>query len=136
MANPRVPEHELEFKATRAGGPGGQHVNTSSTRIEVRWNVIRSAALSDWQRARLLEQLGGRIDSEGWVRVVAAASRSQLQNREAARARLLTLVANALAVPKDRKATKIPRASREQRLEAKRRQSRQKSERRRPSLDD
>lgn len=127
-----IPDGELEFRASRAGGPGGQHVNTSSTRVEVRWNVFRSAALSDLERARLVEKLGSRIDREGWIRVVAAATRSQMQNRLAAKERLTLLVTKALLIPKPRKKTKVPRAVREQRLADKRRQSQRKAERRHP----
>ncbi|MHB1225070.1 MAG: peptide chain release factor-like protein, partial [Gemmatimonadaceae bacterium] len=76
-----IPRAELTMRATRAGGPGGQHVNTSSTRVEVRWNVITSAVLDDVQRERLLQRLAGRVDADGSVRVVASDSRSQRQNR-------------------------------------------------------
>ncbi|HEU4630411.1 MAG TPA: alternative ribosome rescue aminoacyl-tRNA hydrolase ArfB [Gemmatimonadaceae bacterium] len=125
-----IPRAELETRASRAGGPGGQHVNTSSTRVEVRWNVRRSTALSDEQRARLEERLASRLDGEGTLRVVAADSRSQRQNRERAEARLAELVRRALVVPKRRKATKPSRAAKQARLEEKRKRSRKKSERR------
>lgn len=125
-----IPRSELVVRASRAGGPGGQHVNTSSTRVEVRWNVATSAALDDAQRARLLQRLAARLDSAGNVRVVAAESRSQRQNREAAEARLAELVRRSLVVPKVRRATKPSRAERERRLEAKKRQGEKKRERR------
>lgn len=131
-----IPESEFEFKATRSGGPGGQHVNTSSTRVEVRWNLVRSTAPTDAERARLMEQLGPRLDGEGWIRVVSSATRSQLRNREAAKERLVELIARALVVPKARKPTKMPKAVRAERLEAKRRQGRLKADRRRPRHDD
>jgi len=118
-----IPPSELLIRASRAGGPGGQHVNTSSTRIEVRWNVRTSQAPSETQRTRILERLATRIDGDGWLRVVAAPTRSQLQNREAATRRLLELVARALRVRKARKRTRIPRAEREKRLAAKRHRS-------------
>lgn len=105
-------------------------MNTSSTRVEVRWNVATSAALSDTQRTRLLERLAGRLDSEGSVRVVASESRSQRQNREAAEARLADLVRRALVVPKVRRATKPSRAERQRRLDAKKRQGEKKARRR------
>jgi ribosome-associated protein len=125
-----IPRAELEARASRAGGPGGQHVNTSSTRVEVRWNVRRSAALSEEQRARLEERLASRLDGEGTLRVVAADSRSQRQNRERAESRLAELVRRALVVPKRRRATKPSRAARQARLDEKRKQSGKKAQRR------
>lgn len=126
-----IPRSELRYVATRSGGPGGQHVNTSSTRIELWWDVAGSPALTDFQRTRLLERLATRLDASGRLRVVASAHRSQLQNREAATDRLRELVAEALVVPKVRRATKPSRAAREARLQQKRRQGALKRERRR-----
>ena len=131
-----VPEAELQFKATRAGGPGGQHVNTSSTRVEVRWNVRQTNALSGEEKARLLVKLASRIDAEGWLRVVAATTRSQLRNRDEATERLEALIARALVVPRARRPTKTPPAQRRQRLEAKRRRGKVKADRRRADHDD
>ncbi|GJG85372.1 aminoacyl-tRNA hydrolase [Gemmatimonadetes bacterium T265] len=125
-----IPRAELEVKATRAGGPGGQHVNTSSTRIELRWNVRTSRALDDVLRDQLLARLAGRLDAEGGVRVVASEYRSQRQNREAAEARLAALVRAATVVPKRRKPTKPTRTSIVRRMEGKRRQSEKKATRR------
>lgn len=131
-----IAEHELLFRATRAGGPGGQHVNKTSTRIELWWNVWMTSALTPEQRARIEQKLASRIDDDGWIRIVAADSRSQLQNREAARKRLETLVGKALVVPKTRRATRIPRAEKAKRLEAKRRRGTVKRQRRPPRGDD
>lgn len=125
-----IPRAEIVFRASRAGGPGGQHVNTSSTRVELTWNLLRSVAPSDAQRSRLSTTLASRLDGEGNVRVVASDSRSQRQNRESAERRLVDLVRRALAVPKVRRATKPTRASKEQRLEGKKRQSQRKRDRR------
>ena len=125
-----IPRAELEAKATRAGGPGGQHVNTSSTRIELRWNVRTSRAPSDVQRERLLERLAARLDGEGAVRVVASEHRSQRQNREAAETRLVELVRRALHEPKARRATKPSRAAKAKRLDEKRKHSDKKKQRR------
>lgn len=129
-ASVAIPRAELAVRASRAGGPGGQHVNTSSTRVEVTWNVRQSAALTDAQRARLLQALSARLDGEGTIRVVASDSRSQRQNRELAETRLAELVRRALVIPRKRKATKPTRASVERRLEGKKRSSTQKRERR------
>lgn len=125
-----IPLSELEYRATRSGGPGGQHVNTSATRIEVVWDVAASQALSDEQRARLLARLSSRLDSEGKLRLVASDRRSQLQNRESATERLRAIVARALVVPKKRRKSAVPRAEKKRRLEAKRRRAEIKARRR------
>lgn len=125
-----IPRSELQYRASRAGGPGGQHVNTSSTRIEVLWGVGSSTALSEEARARLLEKLATRMDSEGVVRVVASDQRSQSQNRESADARLAELVRKALVVPKARKKTRPTKASKERRLTEKKRNAERKRMRR------
>lgn len=130
-----IPAHELSFRATRAGGPGGQHVNTSSTRVELLWSLERSRALTDAQRETLRTKLAKRLDAEGSVRVVSSAYRSQARNREAAEARLVILVRGALAVPKPRRRTKPSRHAVEKRLSSKRRMSEKKRERR-PRYDD
>ena len=119
----RIPLAELDYQASRSGGPGGQHVNTSSTRIEVWWDVARSPSLSDAQRAQLLERLRSRLDSSGRLRLVSSASRSQLRNREDVTERLRLVVAGALAVRKKRKPTRPSRAAKAARLEAKRRRA-------------
>ena len=131
-----LPLAELDYRASRSGGPGGQHVNTSSTRIEVWWDVRSSPTLTEEQRARLMERLANRLDGEGRLRVVASESRSQLRNREAATGRLRELVASALAVRKPRKRTRPSRAAKAARLEAKRRRSALKRDRRPPGHDE
>ena len=131
-----LPLSELEYRASRSGGPGGQHVNTSSTRIEVVWDIAASPSLDEAQRARLLARLATRLNSTGRLRLVSSGSRSQLQNREEVTERLRTMVAAALAVPKPRKRTKPSRAAKARRLEAKRRRSDLKRTRRgRPDVD-
>ncbi len=132
----RVPLAELEFRASRSGGPGGQHVNTSSTRIELWWDVAGSAALSEEQRQRLLVRLASRLDGSGRLRLVSSGSRSQLRNREEVTERLREVVAQALIVPKVRKRTRPSRAAKAARLESKRRRAATKRERRPPRGDD
>jgi ribosome-associated protein len=132
----RLPLSELEFRATRSGGPGGQHVNTSSTRVEVWWDVAASPSLSEEQRARLLSRLATRLDQAGRLRLVSSGSRSQLRNREDVTERLRELVALALVVPRPRRRTKPTRASKVARAEAKRRRSAVKRDRRPPRDDD
>ncbi|MGE5686349.1 MAG: alternative ribosome rescue aminoacyl-tRNA hydrolase ArfB [Gemmatimonadota bacterium] len=132
----RIPLAELVYRASRSSGPGGQHVNTSSTRIEVVWDVAGSTALADDERARLLARLGRRLDSAGQLRLVSGEFRSQLRNREAVTERLRTVVAAALTVPKRRKRTRLPAAAKTARLEAKRRRGALKRTRRaRPDED-
>jgi ribosome-associated protein len=126
-----IPASELTFRASRAGGPGGQHVNTSSTRIELLWDLTNSKVVTDEVRARLLEKLAARLDASGMVRVVASDRRSQAQNRDAAAERLGKIVKQALVVPRKRRKTRPTAASREQRLSDKRRQRDRKRERRR-----
>jgi len=125
-----IPRDEIEARASRAGGAGGQHVNTSSTRIELRWNVRQSRAIDDATRQRIIEKLPTRIDADGTLRVVSSARRSQLQNREAAEARMAELVAEALYREKPRKKTKPSRAAKLKRLEEKKRHSERKKNRR------
>jgi ribosome-associated protein len=126
-----IPASELTFRATRAGGPGGQHVNTSSTRIELLWDVTHSTVITEEERSRLLEKLAARLDSEGMVRVVASDRRSQAQNRESASERLARIVRQGLVVPRKRRKTRPTAASREQRLSEKKRHSERKRDRRR-----
>ena len=132
----RIPLAELEFRASRSGGPGGQHVNTSSTRVELSWDVAGSPSLTQAQRDRLLRRLASRLDGTGKLRLVSSASRSQLRNREDATERLRTIVAEGLLVPKTRKRTKPSRAAKAARLEGKRRRSATKRDRRPPGRED
>jgi ribosome-associated protein len=129
-----IPRAELQYRASRAGGPGGQHVNTSSTRIELLWDLESSRAIDDVQRDRIRTRLAPRLDSEGMVRVVSSEHRSQQQNKQAADERLAALVRHALHVPKKRRATKPTRAAKEKRLTEKKKHS-DKKKRRRVDLD-
>ena len=125
-----IPRDELVARASRSGGAGGQHVNTSSTRVELVWNVAESRALTDDQRERVMQKLSSRLDGDRNLRVVASDRRSQRQNRESAEVRLADLVRQALVVPKKRRPTKPSRAAKQARLESKRRLSEKKRERR------
>lgn len=126
---------ECEVRATTGGGPGGQHVNRSATRVEVRWRPAASAslahALTPEHRERVLGRLARRLDTDGTLRIVAGEHRSQRRNRDAALERLATLVRVALPDPVPRKETRPTRASVERRLETKKRRSHVKRERRR-----
>ncbi|HEY7897994.1 MAG: alternative ribosome rescue aminoacyl-tRNA hydrolase ArfB [Gemmatimonadales bacterium] len=125
-----IPRAELDVRATRASGAGGQHVNKTSTRVELTWNVARSDALSDADRARISTRLASRISDDGELRVVASDTRSQLQNRELAEARLADLVRRALIIPRPRRKTRPSRAAKEARLNDKRKTSEKKRVRR------
>jgi ribosome-associated protein len=114
---------ELSFRATRSGGPGGQHVNTSSTRVELAWNVAETPSLTEEQRERVQQKLANRINAEGVLLLTEGGSRSQHQNKEAVTTRFQELLRQALHVPKARRKTKPSRASREKRLHAKRHRS-------------
>ncbi len=131
----RVPRSELAFRATRSGGPGGQHVNTSSTRIELTWDLAGSLSLPEETRAWLLQRLAPRLDSSGQLRIVAQEERSQLRNREAALERFRAIVAKAMVVPRTRRATKPSKAAKRARLDDKKRRGAIKRERRRRDDD-
>jgi|SRR5687768_5559016 len=118
-----IPRAEVEYRATRSGGPGGQHVNTSSTRIELTWDVAGSPTLSEAQRALITGKLKNRIDDRGVLHLTSSGSRSQFQNREDVTERFGKLIADALRVRKARRKTKPPRASKENRLQEKKRRS-------------
>ena len=130
-----IPRDELDVRVSRSSGAGGQHVNKTSSRVEIFWNVDTSRVLSDEQRARLREKLSSRLTADGSVRVVASDMRSQTRNRELAERRLAELIARSLIVPKKRKPTKPTKAAKEARLEAKRRHSSKKRERSERSFD-
>jgi ribosome-associated protein len=125
-----IPLKEIELRTSRSSGPGGQHANVTASRVEAVFDVAGSPSLSDEQRARAMARVGPRITA------VAQDARSQARNRQLAVERLRARLATALAVPRTRRATKPTGAARRRRLEAKRRQSQRKAQRRRPSLED
>ena len=126
----QIPLSELEISASTGGGPGGQHVNRSATRIELRWNARESAALDASQCDRVLSKLAPRLDANGSLRIVAGEYRSQLRNRVAAMERFAALVGRALVVQPTRRATKPGRGAVERRLTEKRKRSETKQRRR------
>ena len=130
-----IPRSELDVRVSRSSGAGGQHVNKTSSRVEIFWNVASSKALSDEERVRLLDKLASRLTTEGSIRVVASDMRSQSRNRELAEERLAELVRRALLIPRKRRPTKPTRASREARLEGKKRRASVKKDRQKKSFD-
>ena len=131
-----IPGAEIIESASRSGGPGGQHVNKTSTRITLRWNVRDSAALSSAQRTRIRSRLKNRLTQIGSLVVHAGRHRSQARNRELARERLAELVRDALATPRKRVPTKPGRRVRERTLAAKRQRSEVKRTRGRVRTED
>lgn len=132
-----IPRAELRERFSRSSGPGGQGVNTTDSRVELTWDVGRSAVLSDAQRGRLVARLGDRL-VDGALTVVASEHREQRRNRDAAARRLAALVADALAPPpRTRRPTRATRASHERRLTAKKQRSTTKRQRSsRPGRED
>jgi ribosome-associated protein len=129
-----LPPSELEFRATRSGGPGGQHVNTSSTRVELVFDLAGSPTLTESERTRAQRRLRTRLDGEGRLRVVAQDERSQRRNRQLATERFCALMRDALAPPPPpRRPTRPTRAATEERLEGKRRDAARKRMRRPPA---
>jgi ribosome-associated protein len=125
-AEVEVPLGEIELRASRSSGPGGQHANVTASRVEAVFDVAASGALSEAQKERLVERLGPKVTA------VAQDARSQARNRELALERLAEKLAGGLRVPKQRRPTKPSRAARERRLEQKRRASKRKNARRPP----
>ncbi|WP_341978337.1 alternative ribosome rescue aminoacyl-tRNA hydrolase ArfB [Microbacterium sp. LWO13-1.2] len=127
-----IPESELSWRFSRSSGPGGQSVNTADSRVELVWDAAGSTALSPIQRERLFERLSGRLVG-GVLTIVASEHRAQVRNRDAARDRLATIVAEALRPPAPpRRPTKPSRGSKERRLKAKQQRTDVKQLRRRP----
>ena len=125
-----LPVDEIELRASRSGGPGGQHANKTASRIEAAFDVRASATLSAAQKERICARLGPRVTA------VAQDSRGQARNRALALERLRARLAGALAPRKHRRATRPSRGARERRLESKRHRSQRKQGRRRPGADD
>jgi len=124
-----LPVSEIELRVSRSSGPGGQHAQKSSTRVEALFDVDASGALTDTQKRRVVARAGLVL------RAVAQDERSQSRNRELAVERLVEKLRAALAVPRRRKATKPSAAARERRLESKRRRARTKALRRPPGAE-
>ncbi len=130
-----VPHEELEFRVSRSSGPGGQHVNKTSSRVQVSWNIASTRALNDDERSRLRKRLSSRLDSEENLTVTVSETRSQLRNREIGETRLGEIVSLALRIPKKRKATRPTRAVKQARLDLKKKNSDKKKARRSDLFD-
>ena len=127
-------EREILFSASRSSGPGGQHVNKVSTKVELRFNISNSELLSEEEKAILLHKLKNKINKDGELIIISQEERSQIKNKEAAIKKFLKILKEALTPIKERKATKPTRASLEKRLEEKRLVSEKKSQRKKPHV--
>lgn len=116
----RLPDSELSWRFSRSSGAGGQHVNTTDTRVELSWSLDATTTLTDTQKELVARRLRSRL-ADGTITVVSSRYRSQHRNREAARVRLEELVTQAMVPPKPRRSTRPTRGSVERRLDAKKR---------------
>ncbi|MEN9337082.1 MAG: hypothetical protein RLZZ500_2069 [Bacteroidota bacterium] len=132
--NAEVLISELQFKAVRSSGAGGQNVNKVASKAMLTWDVNTSRAINDSERQRILEKLANRISNEGLLQITSEADRSQLKNRTQAEKKLLRLVAQALEIAKPRKATAIPMSVKIARLANKKSKSEIKQNRRKPNF--
>lgn len=131
-----IPASDLRFEFSRAGGPGGQHVNKVNTRVTLRFDLRQDGQMSAPVRRRLLEKLAGRLTREGELLVHVAEHRLQGRNKEIAVQRLMALLVEALRVPKKRRQTRPSRGSVDRRIQAAKRRGALKKTRRKPSRDD
>lgn len=126
-ANVLIPASDLAWSASRASGPGGQNVNKVASKVDLRFDLPGTSALDGPTKARLRAQCASRLDADGWLVVVAQATRDQARNLELAREKLRELVVRALTVPKKRRATRPSKRAVQRRLDAKHRQSEKKA---------
>ncbi len=131
-----IPDSDYSLAFIRSGGPGGQNVNTVSSAVQLRFNLIGCRAFSDAVRWRLRALAGQRVTDDGSLLIVARTTRSQEQNRRDAEGRLADLIRRALIEPKPRRATRPTRASKTRRLDTKVQRGATKRGRGRPALDD
>lgn len=127
--------NELNFKAVRSSGSGGQHVNKVATKVELYFNVNASEALSETQKQKLLTYFENRINQSGELVLACGDTRSQSRNKGIVIDRFLNLIETALRPKKKRRPTTVPKIVKKKRLEAKRKHSQKKAERKRPNLD-
>lgn len=124
-----IPESAIAFRAIRSAGPGGQNVNKVASKVELRVSVDQIVGLSAAARARLQELAGWRWLDSGELLVTASETRNQLENRQIAEAKIVSLVRESLVAPKARRPTKPTKASKERRLTAKQGRSERKQNR-------
>lgn len=129
---PRVPESEIDIDFVRSSGPGGQKVNKTSSKAQLRWNVGESAGFTDAQKEAIRESAGNRLNGDDEIVLAAETERSQLQNRNAVIGRLQEIVTEALTPKKERRETRVSKTQKRKRLDDKRRTSEKKRRRKPP----
>ncbi len=132
----RIPAHEIELSYARSGGPGGQHVNKTSSKVLLRWNPRTSEALRDEDRERIEEKLASRLTEDGDLLVTSERNREQSRNVDDAVERLIGILREALKRQRKRRKTKPTRSSQRKRLDSKKRRGDTKRQRKRPSGED
>ena len=131
----KIPFSEIEFSSSKSGGPGGQHVNTTNSRVTLRFNVKTSEFLTEYEKKLILTNIPSKITAEGDILIHASSNRSQLRNKDEVILRLSSILAAALKRPKIRVATKLSRNKKARRLDNKKRQSLVKKSRSRKDFD-
>jgi len=134
--NLQIPLRELQYRYSRSGGPGGQHVNRTESQVELLWDVRNAAGLSKTQRHRIEQALANRIDKDGILHLTASQRRSQLQNKKAVTERFVAVLRAAVKPPKKRVPTRPSSAAREKRLQEKRHHAEIKQHRGKPGTED
>ncbi len=132
--NKELLQSECDFKAVRSSGPGGQHVNKTSTKVMLHWDLDNSAVFTDDQKERLKQRLASKLTSENQLVLSFDQSRSQHKNKEEVFKNLAQLLEKALIIPKKRKKTKPSLASKRKRLESKKRNAEKKANRKPPNF--
>ncbi len=130
----RIFDSELLFRFSRSSGPGGQHVNKTSTRAELRWDVLHSELLTEEEQAKIMEKLASWMNKEGELLISAQESRSQAENKETAREKFYALLEDCFKPVKKRFKSRPTAASQTKRLDEKKKLSQRKSERKKPDL--
>ncbi len=126
---------ELQFRAVRSGGPGGQHVNKVSSKVQLSFDIENSLGLNDFEKNRLRFTMGRHISKDDWLKLSSDSSRSQHKNKELVTQRFFQLLKKALKAPKKRKPTKPSKNSIEKRLNAKKKLSDKKANRKKPDFN-
>ncbi len=127
-------ENELQYKATKSSGPGGQHVNKTSTQVSLLWDSTTTTALTAIELERLRQKLAHKLTKDGILQLHSSDTRSQLRNKELVTKRFIELIRTALIIPKKRKKTKPSKVAKLKRLQAKKKQAEKKSNRRKPDF--
>lgn len=125
---------ELQFKAVRSSGAGGQNVNKVSSKVILSFNIENSSGFNEGEKMLLLEKLANRISQEGILQLSSDEDRSQLKNKEIVTKRFFELLTKSLKKPKPRKETKVPKAVKEKRLQEKKKSSEVKEGRKKPKF--